>query len=77
MQEDPCKLYSNMAFVTFKSAVVALSCAQTSVISETSKMQVLAARQPRDVRWGRLGDHHPDVRISVPELCCFLLDLSS
>ena len=37
---DNLKLYSNMAFVTFKSAVVALSCAQTSVISDASDMTV-------------------------------------
>eukprot|EP00750_Incisomonas_marina_P015608 INCI18395.2.p1 GENE.INCI18395.2~~INCI18395.2.p1 ORF type:complete len:1259 (+),score=189.65 INCI18395.2:265-3777(+) len=74
LEQDPLKLYSNHAFVTFNTATAALSCvanAKTicsrrttvtdagndSLSASTGAMQIVAARQPRDVRWADLQQH--------------------
>jgi len=52
-------IFSCNAFVTFKSAVVAFSCARDTVVAAASQMKLVPARQPRDVRWEKLNKHVP------------------
>ena len=60
-EEDHTKLYENVAFVTFRTAAAAGRALQLGRhapgFPKRSAMRILAARQPRDVRWADLSSH--------------------